>query len=214
MTLQESILSIPSAAAQKLELLRQLFPQAVEVDDDGRVRVNAAAMQQALDPGNPAGVRVEEDGFELRWVGKREAFHNAFVPAQKIVRPAPEQSKNWDNTGNLLIKGDNIDALRLLRHSYFGKVKLIYIDPPYNTQGDAFIYRDDFSAKQGEVLTQLGYSADNIDYIKNIYGARTHSGWLSFMYPRLLLPYRIFLRHRCQYTFVAGLSHGGGTSSK
>lgn len=187
MTRQKTILDAPSPAAQKLELLRQLFPQAVEVDADGRVRVNAAAMQQALDPANPAGVRVEEDGFELRWVGKREAFHNAFVPAQKIVQPAPEQSKNWDNTGNLLIKGDNIDALRLLRHSYFGKVKLIYIDPPYNTQSDAFIYRDDFSAKQGDVLTQLGYSADNIDYIKNIYGARTHSGWLSFMYPRLLL---------------------------
>ncbi len=171
MTHQNTILNAPSPAAQKLELLRQLFPQAVEVDVDGRVRVNAAAMQQALDPANPAGVRVEEDGFELRWVGKREAFHNAFVPAQKIVQPAPEQSKNWDNTGNLLIKGDNIDALRLLRHSYFGKIKLIYIDPPYNTQSDAFIYRDDFSAKQGEVLTQLGYSADNIDYIKNIYGA-------------------------------------------
>ncbi|MBP7492058.1 MAG: site-specific DNA-methyltransferase, partial [Rhodoferax sp.] len=106
---------------------------------------------------------------------------------QKIVEPRPEQSKNWDTTGNLLIKGDNLDALRLLRHSYFGKVKLIYIDPPYNTQSDAFIYRDDFSAKQSEVLAQLGYAADNIDYIKNIYGARTHSGWLSFMYPRLLL---------------------------
>ena len=122
MTHQNTILNAPSPAAQKLELLRQLFPQAVEVDADGRVRVNAAAMQQALDPANPAGVRVEEDGFELRWVGKREAFHNAFVPAQKIVQPAPEQSKNWDNTGNLLIKGDNIDALRLLRHSYFGKL--------------------------------------------------------------------------------------------
>ena len=103
------------------------------------------------------------------------------------MEPRPEQSKNWDTTGNLLIKGDNIDALRLLRQSYFGKVKLIYIDPPYNTQSDAFIYRDDFSAKQAQVLEQLGYAKDNIDYIKNIYGARTHSGWLSFMYPRLLL---------------------------
>ncbi|WP_196868471.1 site-specific DNA-methyltransferase [Polaromonas sp. CG_9.11] len=106
---------------------------------------------------------------------------------KKILSPLPDDSKHWDTTGNLLIKGDNLDALRLLRQSYFGKVKLIYIDPPYNTQSDAFIYRDDFSAKQSEVLAQLGYTADNIDYIKNIYGARTHSGWLSFMYPRLLL---------------------------
>ncbi|WP_291918064.1 site-specific DNA-methyltransferase [Limnohabitans sp.] len=120
-------------------------------------------------------------------MGKREAYHTAFVPPQKILKPLQADSKDWDTTGNLLIKGDNLDALRLLRQSYFGKVKLIYIDPPYNTQSDAFIYRDDFSARQGEVLKQLGYSADNIDYIKNIYGARTHSGWLSFMYPRLLL---------------------------
>ena len=181
------ILNAPTPNQHKLELLRQHFPQAVETDADGRIRINASALQLAIDPANPAGVQVEEDGFELRWVGKREAYHSAFVPVQKIVEPRPEQSKNWDATSNLLIKGDNIDALRLLRQSYFGKVKLIYIDPPYNTQSDAFIYRDDFSAKQSEVLAQLGYARDNIDYIKNIYGARTHSGWLSFMYPRLLL---------------------------
>ncbi len=185
--MSQPFFNAPSPAAQKLELLRELFPQAIETAPDGSVRVNAAAIQQALDPVNPEGIRVEEDGYELRWVGKREAYHTAFVPPQKILKPLQADSKDWDTTGNLLIKGDNLDALRLLRQSYFGKVKLIYIDPPYNTQSDAFIYRDDFSARQGEVLKQLGYSADNIDYIKNIYGARTHSGWLSFMYPRLLL---------------------------
>jgi adenine-specific DNA-methyltransferase len=184
---QEPILNAPSPAAQKLELLRELFTRAIETAPDGSVRVNAAAIQQALDPASPAGIRVEEDGYELRWVGKREAYHSAFVPPQKILKPLQADSQDWDTTGNLLIKGDNLDALRLLRHSYFGQVKLIYIDPPYNTQSDAFVYRDDFTARQSEVLTQLGYSADNIDYIKNIYGARTHSGWLSFMYPRLLL---------------------------
>ena len=181
------ILNAPTPNQLKLDILREHFPQALETDDQGRIRINAAALQLAIDPSNPAGLQVEEDGFELRWVGKREAYHSAFVPVQKILEPALTQSKNWDTTGNLLIKGDNLDALRLLRHSYFGKVKLIYIDPPYNTQSDAFIYRDDFSAKQSEVLAQLGYAAENIDYIKNIYGARTHSGWLSFMYPRLLL---------------------------
>ncbi len=186
-TMPKPILNATTPNQHKLEILRQHFPQALETDAQGRVRINAAALQLAIDPSNPEGLQVEEDGFELRWVGKREAYHTAFVPVQKIVEPRPEQSKNWDTTGNLLIKGDNIDALRLLRQSYFGKVKLIYIDPPYNTQSDAFIYRDDFSARQSEVLTQLGYARDNIDYIKNIYGARTHSGWLSFMYPRLLL---------------------------
>lgn len=185
--MQNPILNAASPAHHKLDLLRQHFPQAVEVDAQGHIRINAAALQLAIDPSNPAGLQVEEDGYELRWVGKREAYHSAFVPVQKIIAPLPDDSKNWDSTGNLLIKGDNLDALRLLRHSYFGKVKLIYIDPPYNTQSDAFVYRDDFSAKQSEVLAQLGYAAENIDYIKNIYGARTHSGWLSFMYPRLLL---------------------------
>ena len=183
----QPILNAPTPDQHKLEVLRQHFPQAVETDPQGRIRINAAALQLAIDPGNPAGLQVEEDGYELRWVGKREAYHSAFVPVQKIVAPLPGDSKHWDRTGNLLIKGDNLDALRLLRHSYFEKVKLIYIDPPYNTQSDGFIYRDDFSAKQSEVLAQLGYAAENIDYIKNIYGARTHSGWLSFMYPRLLL---------------------------
>lgn len=185
--MSQPILDTTTPDQHKLEVLRQHFPGAVETDAQGHIRINAAALQLAVDPGNPAGVQVEEDGYELRWVGKREAYHSAFVPPQKIVQPLPEGSKHWDNTDNLLIKGDNLDALRLLRQSYFGKVKLIYIDPPYNTQSDSFIYRDDFTAKQSEVLAQLGYAAENIDYIKNIYGARTHSGWLSFMYPRLLL---------------------------
>ena len=130
---------------------------------------------------------MEETGYELRWVGKQEAYHTAFARTDKIVAPVPADSKAWDSTGNLLIKGDNLDALKLLRQSYFGQVKLIYIDPPYNTKSDEFIYRDDFTARQTDILAQLGYSADNVEYIQNIYGARTHSGWLSFMYPRLLL---------------------------
>jgi adenine-specific DNA-methyltransferase len=178
------ILNAPMPDQQKLELLRQHFPQAVETDAQGRIRINAAALQLAIDPANPAGIQVEEDGYELRWVGKREAYHSAFLPVQKILSPLPDDSKHWDTTGNLLLRGDNLDALRLLRHSYFGKVKLIYIDPPYNTQSDSFIYRDDFSARQSEVLTQLGYTLENIDYIKNIYGARTHSGCTWWLKPR------------------------------
>ena len=152
----QPVLNAPAPSQHKLDILRQHFPQAIETDTQGHIRINAAALQLALDPSNPAGIQVEEDGYELRWVGKREAYHSAFVPVQKILAPLEFESKHWDSTGNLLIKGDNLDALRLLRHSYFGKVKLIYIDPPYNTQSDAFIYRDDFSAKQSEVLEQLG----------------------------------------------------------
>lgn len=185
--LSTPLLHTPSPAAHKLELLRQLFPQAVQTDPDGSVRVDAAQIQRALDPANAQGIRVEETGYELRWVGKQEAYHTAFARTDKIVAPVPADSKAWDSTGNLLMKGDNLDALKLLRQSYFGQVKLIYIDPPYNTKSDEFIYRDDFTARQTDILAQLGYSADNVEYIQNIYGARTHSGWLSFMYPRLLL---------------------------
>ncbi|MBS0508133.1 MAG: site-specific DNA-methyltransferase [Proteobacteria bacterium] len=183
----QPVFTAPLPHAEKLELLRQHFPGALDTDAQGHIRINAAALQLAIDPAASGGVHVEEDGYELRWVGKREAYHSAFVPPQKLLQPLPADSQDWDGTGNVLIKGDNLDALRLLRQNYFGQVKLIYIDPPYNTQSDAFIYRDDFTARQGEVLAQLGYSADSIDYVKNIYGARTHSGWLSFMYPRLLL---------------------------
>ena len=185
--LSTPLLHTPSPAAHKLELLRQLFPQAVQTDPDGSVRVDAAQIQRALDPANAQGIRVEETGYELRWVGKQEAYHTAFARTDKIVAPVPADSKAWDSTGNLLMKGDNLDTLKLLRQSYFGQVKLIYIDPPYNTKSDEFIYRDDFTARQTDILAQLGYSADNVEYIQNIYGARTHSGWLSFMYPRLLL---------------------------
>ena len=181
------VLSAPGPAAQKLELLRELFPAAVQTDEHGHISISAAAIQQALDPANPAGIRVEEDGYELRWAGKREAYHTAFVPPERILQPLEGDSKAWETTGNVLLKGDNLDALRLLRQSYTGAIKLIYIYPPYNTQSDAFIYRDDFSTKQSEILKALGYKADALEYIQNIYGARTHSGWLSFMYPRLLL---------------------------
>jgi adenine-specific DNA-methyltransferase len=175
----------PSLAQQNLQLLLKHFPQAIEADEQGRWRINAQQLQLALDPAQ-ADVRAE-DGYELRWVGKKEAYHKAFSGPEHILRPLRADSKNPDTTGNLLIKGDNLAALRLLRQSYHGQVKLIYIDPPYNTQSDAFIYRDNFSATQNQILEELGYSRENIDYIHNIYSARTHSGWLSFMYPRLLL---------------------------
>ena len=169
---------------RNLEMLKKYFHQAVEVDSDGKFLINSSMLQVSFDP---AGVKVEEDGYEMRWVGKREAYHNAFLPTQKILNPLLEESKEWNKTENLLLRGDNLEALRLLRHSYFGEVKLIYIDPPYNTKNDGFIYNDNFTENQTEVLQKLGYDKENVEYIKNIYGAKTHSGWLSFIYPRLLL---------------------------
>jgi hypothetical protein len=115
----------------------------------------------------------------------------------------PQDSKHWDITGNLLIKGDNLDALRLLRQSYFGQVKLIYIDPPYNTQSDAFVYRDNFTARQSEVLAQLGYAADNIDCIKK-YLRRPHPQRLALVH----VP-QLWLCHHQRGTTSGAVPRGG-----
>ena len=145
----DQILSEQTINQRNLAVLQAHFPQAIEVDEQGRFVINSTKLQLALDP---SGVKVEEDGYELRWVGKREAYQNAFLPTQKILNPLPDESKHWDTTQNLLLRGDNLEALRLLRHSYFGAIKLIYIDPPYNTQSDGFIYNDDFSQNQTELF--------------------------------------------------------------
>ncbi|MBV5322445.1 MAG: hypothetical protein JZU60_01260 [Ilumatobacteraceae bacterium] len=101
--MSDPVLNAATPSQSKLELLRLHFPQAVETDADGRIRINAAALQMAIDPGNLAGIHVKEDGYELRCVGKREAYHSAFVPVQKILTPLPAESKHWDSTGNLLL---------------------------------------------------------------------------------------------------------------
>ncbi len=180
----KDIIEEQSINERNIEILKQNFPNAIETDEGGKIIVNAQKLQMALDPSK---VKVEEDGYELRWVGKKEAYHTAFTKNRKILKPLKDDSKEWDTTGNILIKGDNLDALRILKHSYFEQIKMIYIDPPYNTKSDEFVYNDDFTATQEETLEALGYSKESRDYVKNIYGAKTHSGWLSFMYPRLLL---------------------------
>jgi adenine-specific DNA-methyltransferase len=167
------------------ELLKKQFPNAVSIDEDGKYSIDPQKLQMSLDP---TLANIKEDGYGLNWVGKKEAYHKAFSKNYKVLKPLnDDNSKNWDTTDNILIKGDNIDALKILRHNYFEAIKMIYIDPPYNTKNDGFIYNDNFTLNTKETLEGLGYDAENIEYIENIQGAKTHSGWLSFMYPRLLL---------------------------
>lgn len=164
--------------------LQELFPHAVSVGEDGKYVIDPQKLQLSLDP---SLAEIKEDGYGLNWVGKKEAYHNAFTKNYKVLKPLKEHSKKWDKTDNILIKGDNIDALKILRHNYFEAIKMIYIDPPYNTKNDGFVYNDNFTASTEQTLEELGYAREYIDYIENIQGAKTHSGWLSFMYPRLLL---------------------------
>ena len=179
----EPIIKQESKQDKLIEVFQKHFPQALQETEHGFL-VDKEQLQRALEPKN---CEVTDEALELRWVGKKEAYHSGYSLTDKIIQPLKEQSKDFENTGNVLIKGDNLDALKLLQKNYFERVKMIYIDPPYNTQNDKFIYRDNFTKTQEEILDELGYDKEQKEYIKNIAGAQTHSGWLSFIYPRLLL---------------------------
>jgi len=187
---ENNVIEQPTIQERNLEVFLKNFPGVVLTGEDGELVINTDKLKLALDP----KARIEENGYELNWVGKKEAYHQAYAKQAKILQPLETDSKlntdaNFlsDTTENILIKGDNLDALKLLKASYFEQIKMIYIDPPYNTKNENFIYRDNFTDSEDTILDELGYSADYKDYIQNIQGARTHSGWLSFMFPRLLL---------------------------
>jgi len=131
----------------------------------------------------------KDESYDFTWVGKRKSIIEAGAPINKTLRPDVDASKNWDTTENLFIEGDNLDALKLLQESYLGKVKMIYIDPPYNT-GKDFVYHDNFKAdaQQYDEDTEYHDSDGNIQFKKNEKtNGRYHSEWLSMMYPRLKL---------------------------
>ena len=129
-----------------------------------------------------------DECYEFTWVGKRASIVEANKPIRKTLRPCPEESKDWDATENLYIEGDNLEVLKLLQEAYLGKVKMIYIDPPYNT-GNDFIYADDFMRSQEEENEQMGMYDENENRLfKNTdTNGRFHSDWCSMMYSRLML---------------------------
>lgn len=129
-----------------------------------------------------------DEAYEFTWVGKRAAIAEAGRPIRKTLRPCPEESKNWDSTENLYIEGDNLDVLKLLQESYLGKIKMVYIDPPYNT-GNDFIYRDDYAQSRDEYDIKAGvYDEEGARLFKNNESnGRFHSDWCSMIYPRLVL---------------------------
>jgi len=184
--MKKNIIEEQSINDNNYKKLKELFPDAVSIDEDGKYIIDKEKLQMNLDPSK---AEICEDGYGLNWVGKKEAYHRAFSKNYKVLKPLNDEanSKNWDTTENILIKGDNLDALKILRHNYFEAIKMIYIDPPYNTKNDGFVYNDNFTSSTEQTLEELGYDKEYIDYIENIQGAKTHSGWLSFMYPRLLL---------------------------
>lgn len=173
---------------ENVEKLAELFPEVVtEVrEPDGGLRhtIDVDALKERV--GDVADGQRER--YQFTWPGKREAKQEAYRQIDKCLRPCPEESVNWDTTQNLYIEGDNLDALKLLRNTYAGKVKMIYIDPPYNT-GHDFIYDDDFSQTKADYDVGSGdYDEEGGRLVANPESnGRFHSDWCSMMYPRLLL---------------------------
>ena len=178
----------PDMTAQSIDRIAALFPNCVTEAADGhggiKRAINFELLKQMLSPDVVDG----DERYEFTWVGKKAAIVEANKPIRKTLRPCVEESKNWDTTENLYIEGDNLEVLKLLQESYLGKVKMIYIDPPYNT-GNDFIYADDFMRSQEEENEQMGmYDEDDNRLFKNTdTNGRFHSDWCSMIYSRLML---------------------------
>lgn len=175
---------------QNIEKIGALFPNCITEtkDVDGKLKkaINFDLLRQML-----SGDVIEGDeAYEFTWVGKKAAIVEANKPIRKTLRPCKEESVNWDTTENLYIEGDNLEVLKLLQESYLGKVKMIYIDPPYNT-GHDFIYPDSFIMDDEDYNEGTGYyDADgNINYFRenNLTAGKYHSDWCSMIYSRLIL---------------------------
>ena len=184
----------PDMTAQNIDRIAALFPNCItEMLDEERSTpekkvykraVNFELLKQMLSPDVVDG----DEAYEFTWVGKKAAIVEANKPIRKTLRPCVAESKDWDTTENLYIEGDNLEVLKLLQESYLGKVKMIYIDPPYNT-GNDFIYADDFMRSQEEENAQMGmYDEDENRLFKNTdTNGRFHSDWCSMIYSRLHL---------------------------
>lgn len=181
-------LGTPDGAVENIEKIAELFPQVVtEVENtDGELAraVDFDALRDLL--GDVA--EGQRERYQFTWPGKREAKAEARRPIYKTMIPELAKSNNWDTTENLYIEGDNLDALKILKETYAGKVKLIYIDPPYNT-GHDFVYDDDFAKTRGEYNAESGdYDEEGGRLVANTEGnGRFHSDWCSMIYPRLTL---------------------------
>ncbi|OON89823.1 site-specific DNA-methyltransferase [Pyramidobacter sp. C12-8] len=178
----------PDLTAGNVEKIGAMFPNCVTetIDAHGTLKkaVNFKILKQMLSDEVIDG----DEAYEFTWVGKKAAILEANRPIRKTLRPCPAESKNWDTTENLYIEGDNLEVLKLLQESYLGKVKMIYIDPPYNT-GNDFVYADDFVRSQDEENRQMGVfdEEDNRLFRNTDTNGRFHSDWCSMIYPRLKL---------------------------
>ena len=174
----------PNWVHKNSQFIAERFPNCVTETAEG-IKVDFELLKQELSNDIVEG---NKERYRLEWPGKREAIVTANFPTTKTLRPVREDSVDFDNTENLYIEGDNLEVLKLLQESYLGKIKMIYIDPPYNT-GKDFVYKDNFSKATQEELIESGQKDEyNQRLVANPESAgRYHSDWLSMMYPRLKL---------------------------
>lgn len=179
----------PNLTEENIARIRELFPGCVTEtqSDDGKVRL-AVDFDQLRQELSESILEGPQERYHLNWPGKREALLTANAPIARTLRPCQEESVDFDTTKNLFIEGDNLEALKLLQETYLGKVKMIYIDPPYNT-GNDFIYEDDFSENSDEFLKRSNQKDEEGNRLiaNTEANGRFHSDWLSMMYPRLKL---------------------------
>ena len=178
----------PDLTQQNIDRIAELFPSAITEtkDADGKIKkaINFTTLKQLLS----ADVVDGDECYEFTWVGKKQSIIEGNKPIRKTLRPAKDESKNWDTTENLYIEGDNLEVLKMLQNSYLNSVKMIYIDPPYNT-GNDFVYRDSFAVSKEDYEGDLGvYDNEDNRLFKNTEtNGRYHSDWCCMMYPRLQL---------------------------
>lgn len=202
----------PDMTAQNIDRIAALFPNCITemLDEEHSTpekkvykrAVNFELLKQMLSPDVVDGDEV----YEFTWVGKKAAIVEANKPIRKTLRPCVAESKDWDTTENLYIEGDNLEVLKLLQESYLGKVKMIYIDPPYNT-GNDFIYADDFMRSQEEENAQMGmYDEDENRLFKNTdTNGRFHSDWCSMIYSRLILARNLLNQTGCVFVSISDI---------
>ena len=169
--------------ADNIQKLKELFPEVVNGDNE----IDFDNLRDIFEEYDENVVTDDEEFYKFTWWGKKEAKAIAKAKTTKTLRPVKKDSKNWDTTNNIYIEGDNLDALKILLGSYRNKIKMIYIDPPYNT-GKDFVYVDRFSESDDEWLERTGQLNENgfLDENPRTDG-KFHSKWLNMMYPRLYL---------------------------
>ncbi len=166
-------------------------PKKINLTSDGSLFEKSLNLQKYIEELSSKSINLS-DKFSFTWAGKSNAIKSVLIPSKLTLNPKPEESIKWDESDNLFIEGDNLEVLKLLQKAYFEKVKMIYIDPPYNT-GHDFVYNDDFSSPLDNYLKQTGQKTENNESTttnKETNG-RFHSDWLSMMYPRLKLAWNL-----------------------